>query len=99
MATSQLSRAHLGTNLGTIASKECPQMPGNSAEMTVSESGGKAGLSALERARRISVAPMLDYTDRYCRYFLRLLSPHTLLYTEMLTAAALVRGDGARLLT
>jgi len=42
---------------------------------------------------------MMDYTDRHCRYFLRLLSPNTLLYTEMLTSAALVRGDGARLLT
>lgn len=41
---------------------------------------------------------MMDYTDRHCRYFLRLLSPSTLLYTEMLTSAALVRGDGARLL-
>ncbi|HEY5757302.1 MAG TPA: tRNA dihydrouridine(20/20a) synthase DusA [Steroidobacter sp.] len=49
--------------------------------------------------RRVSVAPMMDYTDRHCRYFLRLLSPNTLLYTEMLTSAALVRGDGARLLT
>lgn len=71
--------------------------------MTVSEnsqeSGGNAVFSALEQARRISVAPMMDYTDRHCRYFLRLLSPSALLYTEMLTSAALVRGDGARLLT
>ncbi|GFE80712.1 tRNA-dihydrouridine(20/20a) synthase [Steroidobacter agaridevorans] len=52
-----------------------------------------------ELDRRVSVAPMMDYTDRHCRYFLRLLSPNTLLYTEMLTSAALVRGDGARLLT
>ena len=77
-------------------------MPGNSGEMTVSESSGKTGgkldFSALEGARRISVAPMMDYTDRHCRYFLRLLSPSALLYTEMLTSAALVRGDGARLL-
>lgn len=48
--------------------------------------------------RRICSAPMMDYTDRHCRYFLRLLSPSALLYTEMLTSAALVRGDGARLL-
>lgn len=41
---------------------------------------------------------MMDYTDRHCRYFLRLLSPSALLYTEMITSAALVRGDGARLL-
>src|SRR5690606_11403496 len=44
-------------------------------------------------------APMMDYTDRHCRYFLRLLSPSAVLYTEMITSAALVRGnDGERLL-
>jgi tRNA-dihydrouridine synthase A len=48
--------------------------------------------------RRISCAPMMDWTDRHCRYFLRGFSPHTLLYTEMITAAAIVRGDRARLL-
>lgn len=41
---------------------------------------------------RVSVAPMMDCTDRHCRYFLRLLSPRVRLYTEMLTAAAIVRG-------
>lgn len=48
--------------------------------------------------RRLSVAPMMDWTDRHCRYFLRRLTPHALLYTEMLTAAAVVRGDRERLL-
>jgi tRNA-dihydrouridine synthase A len=48
--------------------------------------------------RRISVAPMLDYTDRHCRYLMRLLSPSALLYTEMLTASAIVRGSASRLL-
>jgi tRNA-dihydrouridine synthase A len=48
--------------------------------------------------RRVSVAPMMDWTDRHCRYFLRGFSPRVLLYTEMLTAAAIERGDGARLL-
>ncbi|MCB1736870.1 MAG: tRNA-dihydrouridine synthase, partial [Gammaproteobacteria bacterium] len=46
--------------------------------------------------RRFSVAPMLDWTDRHCRYFLRLLSRHTLLYTEMITTGALLHGDAAR---
>lgn len=41
---------------------------------------------------------MMDWTDRHCRYFLRLLSPHARLYTEMVTAAALVHGDANRLL-
>jgi tRNA-dihydrouridine synthase A len=48
--------------------------------------------------RRIAVAPMMDWTDRHCRYFLRGFSPHALLYTEMITAAAITRGDRARLL-
>jgi tRNA-dihydrouridine synthase A len=48
--------------------------------------------------RRISVAPMMDWTDRHCRYFLRGFSPRVLLYTEMITAAAIVHGDRARLL-
>lgn len=46
----------------------------------------------------ISIAPMMDYTDRHCRYFLRLISKHALLYTEMLTTGALLRGDRARFL-
>jgi len=41
---------------------------------------------------------MMDCTDRHCRYFLRLLSPRVRLYTEMLTAAAIVRGSTDRLL-
>ena len=47
---------------------------------------------------RVSVAPMMDWTDRHCRYFHRLLSPHARLYTEMVTSAALVRGKQVRLL-
>ena len=48
--------------------------------------------------RRISVAPMMDWTDRHCRFFLRGFSPDVLLYTEMITSAAILRGDRARLL-
>ncbi len=48
--------------------------------------------------RRLSVAPMLDRTDRHCRYFLRLISRRTLLYTEMVTTGALLHGDRDRLL-
>jgi len=42
---------------------------------------------------RFCVAPMLDWTDRHCRYFLRLISRHALLYTEMVTTGALLHGD------
>ena len=45
---------------------------------------------------RLSVAPMMDWTDRHCRYLHRLLSRHTLLYTEMVTTGALVHGDVPR---
>jgi tRNA-dihydrouridine synthase A len=46
--------------------------------------------------RRLAVAPMLDWTDRHCRYFLRLISRRTLLYTEMVTTGALIHGDRER---
>ena len=49
-------------------------------------------------ASRLSVAPMMDWTDRQCRAFHRLLSRRALLYTEMVTAAAVVHGDRHRLL-
>jgi len=45
---------------------------------------------------RFSVAPMMDWTDRHCRYFLRLLSRHTRLYTEMVNTGAILRGDAGR---
>ncbi len=47
---------------------------------------------------RLCVAPMMDWTDRHERYFLRLITHHTLLYTEMVTTAAILRGDRERLL-
>lgn len=46
--------------------------------------------------RRISVAPMLDWTDRHCRYFHRQITRHSWLYTEMVTTGALLYGDAAR---
>ncbi len=46
----------------------------------------------------ISVAPMMDWTDRHCRHFHRLISPNALLYTEMVTTSALIHGDNERFL-
>ena len=43
---------------------------------------------------RLSVAPMLDWTDRHCRYFHRLMTSQTLLYTEMVTTGAIIHGKG-----
>jgi len=48
------------------------------------------------RSRRFAVAPMIDWTDRHCRYFHRQLSRRALLYTEMITTGALLHGDVAR---
>jgi len=48
--------------------------------------------------RRFCIAPMMEWTDRHCRYFHRLLTHRALLYTEMLTTGAVLRGDRARLL-
>ena len=45
---------------------------------------------------RVSVAPMMDWTDRHCRYFHRLMTRRALLYTEMVTTGALIHGDVAR---
>lgn len=55
----------------------------------------------MEKSRNaltIAVAPMMERTDRHCRYLLRLISPETRLYTEMITAAALVQGGRLHLL-
>jgi tRNA-dihydrouridine synthase A len=48
--------------------------------------------------RKISIAPMMDWTDRHDRYFLRLIAPDVLLYTEMITTGALIYGDFQRFL-
>jgi len=54
--------------------------------------------NAATEAARLSIAPMMDRNDRHCRYLHRLMSRHALLYTEMIVAAALVRGNAWRLL-
>jgi len=48
--------------------------------------------------RRLSIAPMMDHTDKHFRYFMRLLSRHAVLYTEMITTGALIHGDRQRFL-
>ena len=49
-------------------------------------------------SRRFSVAPMMEWTDRHCRFFHRLLTRRALIYTEMITTGAIIHGDRARLL-
>jgi tRNA-dihydrouridine synthase A len=53
---------------------------------------------SLQRAHRFSIAPMMEWTDRHCRFFHRLLTRRALLYTEMITTGAVLRGNRARLL-
>lgn len=48
--------------------------------------------------RKITIAPMMDWTDRHCRYFLRLITQHSLLYTEMVNSQAIVHGKAFHLL-
>ena len=55
-------------------------------------------LNAATAAARLSCAPMMDWTDRHCRFFHRQISRQALLYTEMVTAPALVRGGAVHLL-
>ena len=66
--------------------------------MSASISHSSLSLKAVKQFSpwRLSVAPMMDWTDRHCRYFHRLLSRHALLYTEMVTTGALIHGDVSR---
>lgn len=58
-----------------------------------------AEMSLTAKTYGFCVAPMMEWTDRHDRYFLRLISRHARLYTEMLTAPAVIRGDRDRLLS
>jgi tRNA-dihydrouridine synthase A len=84
------------------ATDKLPRMAQNPAETPGTEIPAKMGISHIKTAgkfdRRLSVAPMMEWTDRHCRFFLRGFSPRVQLYTEMITADALLRGDAARLL-
>jgi tRNA-dihydrouridine synthase A len=53
---------------------------------------------SIESLHPLSVAPMMDRTDRHCRYFFRQISKRILLYTEMVTSAAILHGDREKLL-
>src|ERR1700721_351956 len=80
----------------TSANAKLTRTRRNPAETRSMESTGKIRISDANSGgkldRRISVAPMMDWTDRHCRYFLRGFSPDVLLYTEMIPAAAIGRG-------
>lgn len=62
------------------------------------ESSRGAEKSSQFKTHRFCTAPMLDWTDRHCRYFYRLLSRHAVLYTEMVTTGAILHGNSERYL-
>jgi tRNA-dihydrouridine synthase A len=64
----------------------------------VRSEGGWCMAGAMSRTRIFAVAPMMEWTDRHCRVLHRLLSRRALLYTEMVTADAVLRGDRERLI-
>src|SRR3984957_12767880 len=86
----------------SAATAKLPGTRRNTAETRSMESTVKIRIPSEQEAvkidRRINVAPMMDWTDRHCRFFLRGFSPDVLLYTEMITAAAILRGNRERLL-
>ena len=59
-------------------------------------STGTPDRTAIARSRRFSVAPMMEWTTNHCRYLHRLLTRESLLFTEMVTSAAIVHGDWQR---
>ena len=66
--------------------------------MAAVDSSARADMRSTAIDRRFCIAPMMDCSDRHSRFFLRLFSRRILLYTEMVTAAAVVHGDQRRLL-
>lgn len=84
---------HQGQKLGQTHPK-----PRKTEKVTELVKPIKQGKSDVVRAARLSVAPMMDWTDRHCRYLHRQMSQHALLYTEMVTAPAVIHGDRDRLL-
>src|SRR5215467_5858573 len=73
-------------------------MVGNATDLATPEVAAAQWKPRDYGASRFCIAPMMEWTDRHCRYFHRPLTRHTLLYTERLTTGAVLRGDRARLL-
>src|ERR1041384_656390 len=82
------------------AARPVVPMPSRAAAdaTNVAAVGGSSTRVADRRGWRLSVAPMMDWTDRHCRFFHRLLTRRARLYTEMVTAEAVLHGNRDRLL-
>lgn len=79
-------------NKQTISQPYLKENPNNVMSNTLSSPLASAQTQI--NLNRFSVAPMLDWTDRHCRYFHRILSKNALLYTEMVTTGAILHGKG-----
>jgi len=75
-----------------------PAWAGTTAQTKPHEYSRKPGKLLNTQTNKISVAPMMDWTDRHDRFFLRLITRHALLYTEMVTTGAVLHGDREHLL-
>ena len=81
-----------------------PMESADASPLRLTEGGRKTRVPTLAKPRQcmsippLSIAPMLDRTDRHYRYFMRLITKHTLLYTEMVTCQSIVHGNRERLL-
>src|SRR3981081_3327587 len=73
-------------------------MRGNRTSANTCKIAIEAGKVNDINVRRFSIAPMMEWTDRHCRFFHRLLTRRALLYTEMITTGAVLHGDRARLM-
>lgn len=71
---------------------------GNDEQLIVEQAAHNRSGTICRASARYSVAPMMDWTDRHCRYFHRQMSRQSLLYTEMVTAQAIIHGPRDRLL-
>ena len=85
--------------------RTAPQRAGKDGTRVITTAAGHGRQAAAEAGRRkddsafrLSVAPMMDWTDRHCRFFHRLMTRRAMLYTEMVTAPAVIHGPQARLL-
>ena len=87
-----------GAEAGPDGSPAAPARVTGRGARPETTAGGQAASCVSAIDRRLSVAPMMDCTDRHFRRLIRLLTRHTLLYTEMVTSAALVHGRRAHLL-
>ena len=78
-------------------STHCPHIESTVSNTVIDNTNNSpAQLGEATPAHRFCLAPMMDWSDRHCRYFWRLMTGHSLLYTEMITTGALLYGDAER---